>query len=308
VSTFADDETLELLRTRYIPFAPSVTELIKARDPAGDFFRRVSDQRAEPKHTKQGYYVCSPDGTLLKGWMYPRPDDGTMKRYLKEVLEAYQAPKQVEPLDASKADRHANPQPPPGAVVVEVFAKLIEAQWRDTNVARLSMIRDAIGRDRLWITKAEVQEILRNSMPDSLAERMIRFHLVDNTRGVPSSWRRGDLKEWQVKMTRENGRLELEGSVHLEEAEDRRYDAKLLGTIETKGEAITRFDLLVRGVHSAKKTHVGELPIGDTNLAVAFALSAPGESSRVPPLYSYDLGSYLKVDNLRVTELRCPPK
>src|SRR6188474_737824 len=107
-STFADDETLDLLRKNYIALAPSLTEVLKARDSAGDFFRKVVNQRPEPRHTKQGYYICSPDGTLIKGWMYPRPDDGTMKRNLKAALEGYQPPKEVAPLDTTKIDHYAN--------------------------------------------------------------------------------------------------------------------------------------------------------------------------------------------------------
>ncbi|HLF95192.1 MAG TPA: hypothetical protein VJB14_17125, partial [Planctomycetota bacterium] len=250
VSTFSDEETLELLRTRFIAFAPSLTELLKSGDSAGDFFRKVVNQRIEPKHSKQGYYVCSPDGTLLKGWMYPRPDDGTMKRTLKAVLETWQAPKQVEPLDATRVDRGANPLPPAGAVVVEVFAKLLEANWQPTRLERFSVIRGAIGRDRLWVTKAEVQELQKNAVPDSLLERMIRFNLVDSSRGVPAPWRRGDLNEVQVKAVRENGALRLEGTVRLEEA-NRRYEAKVQGAVEFKGESISRFDVLVLGVHNA---------------------------------------------------------
>src|SRR5688572_33355078 len=113
-STFADDEVLELLRKKYVTFAPSLSVMLRARDPAGDFFRKVVNQRAEPKHSKQGYYICSPDGTLLKGWMYPRPDDGTMKRYLKEAMEKYQAPTDVAAIEAGRPDRFA-PQPPEGA-------------------------------------------------------------------------------------------------------------------------------------------------------------------------------------------------
>src|SRR5688572_33024460 len=119
-STFADDEVLELLRKKYVTFAPSLSVMLRARDSAGDFFRKVVNQRQEPKHTKQGYYICSPDGTLLKGWMYPRPDDGTMRRFLKEVLQAYQPPADVAPLDRSKVDRDATPLPPAGGLVIEV--------------------------------------------------------------------------------------------------------------------------------------------------------------------------------------------
>ena len=45
----------------------SLTEMLKARGPAGDLFRKVVNQRAEPKHSKQGYYICTPDGNLIKG-------------------------------------------------------------------------------------------------------------------------------------------------------------------------------------------------------------------------------------------------
>jgi len=307
-STFSDDETLELLRTKFVSYAPSVTEMLKARGPAGDLFRKVVNQRPEPKHSKQGYYVCTPDGKLLKGWMYPRPDDGTMKRYLKEVLEAYQAPEDVQVLDAAKMDRHAAPLPPEGGAVVEVSAKLLEAEWQQTNVERLTLIRGAIGRDRMWITKAEVQDLVRGSLADSLVERMIRFHFIDNTRGIAGAWKPADLKELQLKTTPEDGKLKIEGSVVLGEAGDRHFNVKIQGILETKGEAISRFDLLAQGTHSEKTTKVGEIPIGESKLAIAFALAAPGESCKVPPLYSYEPGNYLRTSKLKVTELLHPVK
>lgn len=308
VSAFGDDETLELLRTKYIAFAPSLTEILKSRDSAGDFFRKVVNQRPEPKHSKQGYYICSPDGTLIKGWMYPRPDDGTMKRNLKEAAAAYQAPENVGSLDVGKIDRYANPQVPAGGLAVDVFTKLIDAKWQPTDVERFSMIRGAMGRDRLWVTKAEIEELTRDSLPDSLLERMIRYHFVDNTRGVPGAWRPADIKELQIQATRENGRLRVVGSVRLEESDNRKYAAKIEGVLELKGETLSRFDLLVQGIHTARKPDVGEIPVGEATLAVAFVLSMPGESSRVPPLYSWDLGGYLRVDRLRVSELRATSK
>ena len=307
-STFADDETLELLRTKFIAYAPSVTEMLKAGGPAGDLFRKVVNQRPEPKHTKQGYYVCSPDGTLLKGWMYPRPDDGTMKRYLREVLASYQAPKDVVLMDAGKADRHAAPLPPEGGTVVEVSARLLEAEWRPTTVERLTMIRGAIGRDRMWVTKAEVQAIVRGALPESLLERLIRYHFIDNSRGVASFWTPASLKELRLRTSREGGKMKVEGSVLLDESGNRRFSATFEGVIETKGESVSRFDFVAQGAHHEQSTHVGELPIGEATLAVAFTLAAPGESAKVPPLYSYDPGNYLKASNLRVTELLRPAK
>ena len=304
MSAFADDETIDLLRKHYVSVAPSLTEELKARDAGGDFFRTVVNQRAEPKHSKQGYYICSPDGTLLKGWMYPRPDDGTMKRFLKETLQSYHPPTEVPALDGSKVDRNANPLPPEGGLVVEVYSKIIDAKWQPTNLERFQIIRGNIGRDRFWLLKTEVQELLKGVLPDSLLERMIRFHLIDTTRGVAGAWQRGDIKAVQIKLSPESGKVHLEGSVRIEEAGNRRYDAKVYGTLETKGNAVTRFDVLVRGAHSATKPDVGEAPVGTSTLAVAFALAGSGETSRVPPLYSWQLGEYLRTTNLRVTELR----
>ncbi len=300
-STFADDETLALLRKGFIAFAPSLTEILKSRDPAGDFFRKVVNQRPEPRHSKQGYYICSPDGTLLKGWMYPRPDDGTMKRYLKEAMEKYEAPKEVAAIDAGRPDRFA-PQPPAGAAVAEVYTKLLEANWQKTNLERFEKIRGAIGRDRLWITKAEIQALSKNTLPDSLLERMIRYNLVDNTRGVPSTWGPADFKELTIRAVPDNGTLKIEGKVHLDAGGKRRYDAKLEGFIVVKGEALTRFDLVVQGVHFAASTPVGEVPLGDTTFAVAFTLASDEESKRVPPLFTFD-GGYLRPDGPRVGEL-----
>src|SRR4030095_8603999 len=137
-STFADDETLELLRKTHISFAPSLPEILKSRDSAGDFFRKVVNQRPEPRHSKQGYYICSPDGKLLKGGSYPRPDDGTMRRNLKEATQTYQAPEGVEPLDQTKVDRYAHPQPPDGGLVLEVSARLLDAKWQTHTLARVT--------------------------------------------------------------------------------------------------------------------------------------------------------------------------
>jgi len=294
-SAFDDREVVELLKTRYVPVAPSLTELIKSKDPAGDFFRKVVGQRAEPKHTKQGYYIASPDGTLVVGWMYPRPDDGTMKKNLAEALKTYRPPKQIDRIDASKVDRQCNPVPPDGAAVIEVCSKVLDAKWGPSPAKRVDMIRDAVGRDRLWILRAEREALLRGELADSLLERVIRFHLVDNTRGVPRRWKQEEMKAVELKLAKGTlqGRVQLDG-----------FDVQLYGRIEAKGGALSRFDVVARGVHDPKKTEVGEVPLAPYTVAIAFALSESGEPARVPPLFSWDLPDYLRTAALRVTELR----
>lgn len=306
-SAFSDDETIQLLKTRYVPIGVSVTELKKSQDTAGDFFRKIIDQRAEPRHSKQGYYICSPDGALIKGWMYPRPDDGTMKRYLRDALKTYQPPKQVEPLDERKVDRQCNPQTPDGTIVVDVFSKITRAKWGPSPAERCTMVREVVGHDRLWITKAEGQAIVRGGFPDSLLERIIRFHLVDNTRGVPARWKQEEVEQVRITLTPEKGRARVEAHARMKAGDERGYETALFGTIETKGDSIARFDLVARGEHWAKDVHAGEVPIGKCTLAIAFSLAPAAEDVRVPPLYTYDLADYMRTDKLRVTELRRKP-
>jgi len=116
-------------------------------------------------------------------------------------------------------------------------------------------------------------------------------------------WQKGDLKALQIKTTRQNDTLHVDGTVRLEEADNRRFEAKIEGKIELKGETLTRFDLVVKGSHSARKPDVGEVPKGSATLAIAFALLPAGDDPRIPPLYTWH-GDYLKTDKLRVSELR----
>src|SRR5207302_5579887 len=57
-----------------------------------------------------------------------------------------------------------------------------------------------LGRDHMWVTRAEVQALLRASgkrglaMPATLVARLVRFHLVDSVRGIPGFWEREEVR------------------------------------------------------------------------------------------------------------------
>ena len=125
----------------------------------------------------------------------------------------------------------------------------------------------------------------------------------ENINRLAKVWTFQTGQKQQIKATPMNQTLRVEGSILLEESNNRRYDAKIEGTIELRGEALSRFDLLVQGPHTAKKPDVGEIPTGAATLAVAFTLLTPGDDPRIPPLYTWH-GDYLKTDQLRVPELR----
>ena len=120
-STFADDRVIALLREKFVPVAVDCWYLDRARDDAGEFYKKVVSQRQpfEPgKRSTQGFYAFAPDGTLLKGWNnrnVPR-----MREYLAEALKAF-TPAEAGPAGADRDPRFARGLPD-GAVVVLVPA------------------------------------------------------------------------------------------------------------------------------------------------------------------------------------------
>ena len=74
-----------------------------------------------------------------------------------------------------------------------------------------------------------------------VAERVLRFHLVDNTRGEPTHWRRGDVRAQSLALTvtaatPDGVELRLDGSAVLAtsadvEKADRGYEVRLAGRL-----------------------------------------------------------------------------
>jgi hypothetical protein len=126
-------------------------------------------------------------------------------------------------------------------------------------------------------------------MPAAIAERMVRFHLTDNTRGEPPMWTKVDIKESRLILTvDEVGTagvgLRLDGSVLLSSKDPnakmaRGYEAKLLGHIhyDTQKKQIDRFDVVVLGDHWGQGPYTGGARPGRSPLGVAFEL-ARGDS------------------------------
>ena len=105
-----------------------------------------------------------------------------------------------------------------------------ERSWRDAAA--------------LFVRADEAGAIASGKLPDSVKQRLVRFHLVDNTRGEPPFWRADELK--QVDLSLEGGRLS--GKVSVATGDGKRgYRASLLGKIETRGGEISRMDVVVKG-------------------------------------------------------------
>jgi len=301
-SAFVDQETLDLIRDKYVPVGISLQEDLKSQDPAGQFFRKIIDQRPEPKHSKQGYYIASPDGTLLKGWMYPRPDDGTVKRNLKEAIETYKPAAEIEPLDAAKIDRRYKYSAPSDVVIVETRSRVYDAQWPDTKVDRFMVIRQTMGHDRLWIRKSEVEALAKGELSDGLLERILLFHLGDNTRCYIDRWSPAAIQRVRVSLKPEAKGFTLSGTALLEQGK-RGFDAKLYGEIEIQDGALTRFDLVAHGTAWGQHNGVDYFPTGKFKVGNSFSLARPGVTFDVLPVWAY-VPEYLRPHELRVPQIR----
>src|SRR5262249_54385847 len=150
----------------------------------------------------------------------------------------------------------------------------------------------AAARDHLWLTRDEGQALVprnahkgdRITLPPAVAERILRFHLVDNTRGEPPHWEREQIRSRDLTLTVEEVtparvRLRLEGSALLAtdpqpDRAGRGYGVHLLGYVEgdPNQQRLARFDLVALGGHWGQGTYTRGARPGRTPLGIAFEL------------------------------------
>jgi hypothetical protein len=134
------------------------------------------------------------------------------------------------------------------------------------------------------------------TLPVQVSERILRFHLLDNTRGEPPMWRPQEIRTQRIKLAvseisptsillRFNGTVLLSTDAEAAKAA-RGFDAQLLGEIRYNRttRSIDRFDVVAVGDHWGEGTFTGNARPGRQPLGIAFEL-ATGYSAadRIPP-------------------------
>jgi hypothetical protein len=218
--------------------------------------------------------------------------------------------------DLEKPDLQYVRTPPPGGLIVNVYTRILDHDDKDRLCRGTCSFAggDQAARDHLWLTKAVWQSLVRAAtkkgdhfpMPRPLAERLLRFHLVDNTRGEPDFWRPEDVRKAELTWTVEEAtpaslRLRLDGSALLATNADpdkarRGYDVRLLGYLHydrAKG-AVDRFDVLAVGDHWGVGTFTGGARPGRKPLGVAMELRRGNDpADLLPPQAARWLPGYL---------------
>ncbi|MAG55195.1 MAG: hypothetical protein CMJ83_02785 [Planctomycetes bacterium] len=294
-STFSDPDIIAMLQTRFVPVAVDVWYEERRQDPAGKLYRRIVNQRdgMRPGRTTQGFYLFTPTGDLLQGWN--NRDVRKVKRRLRKALASY-TPPTSDPVGAGSLDRRFERTPPVGAVVVDVFSRIVKASWPPSQSRWDRVQREATGRDHLWLLPAEITEIVAGRWPATVTRRIARFHVIDNTRGEPPMWRSNEVTAAALKLESTADGYRLVGKIQVKSRKgDRGCDAALLGRVRVKEGRLTRLDIVARGSYFGHGRYTGGAPPGSFTLAVAFRLADPkATSTRVPPQGSRDLNGYLR--------------
>lgn len=161
----------------------------------------------------------------------------------------------------------------------------------------------------VWLTAAERKALVPAApkvgdavpIPDGVQKRLLRYHLVNGSFGLPGTWRLEDIRSarlaLKVVQTAPTWELRLEGSAVLASDADlkkarRGYDVRLLGKIEIDPttRAFRRFDVVALGDYwgGDYEGHRFARP-GRTPLGISFELVEGGRAvGRVPPLVHMD--------------------
>ena len=264
--------------------------------------------------TKQGHYIISPSGKLL-GYNNNR-DNWNRLKFINDALEKWAALPESETkpgaisvpvLDKSKLDPKYHAEVPEGGLALVASERILKrvdgnlaactAEDHDHEWGHLAAV------DRMWIQKDEWEQLLAvgkdgGSMPDRLAKRLIRYHLLDFTRGEPSAWNLDDVKVIDLKLKPlADTSFELSGKVLVSD-DTRGFEADVSGKIEVDSqERATRFDMVVVGDHWGHSEFTGGSRPGKAPLGIAFQLGDLTKSEdRIRPQASHWLQGYWEAE------------
>ena len=327
VSTFADPEVLKMTRTDLVPVCTDDWYTRRRKDYEGDFFRKVADQsprKGTNGGTRQGIYVFTADGELL-GYRNHGGDAEVMKKVFRDAKakfdalpEARRKPGSVKVPAAGKPDSDYHRVLPEGGLVLKVNARILESKAESFVKGTCEFTGgDQASRDYCWISADEMKALAPSKpevgfcydVPAKIAERLARFHLVDNTRGEPEFWkkehvRRNRMTLMVLDVKDDAVELRLDGDVLIsadaDEAKSKLgYEPKLRGTLRyvPGKKAFDRFDAVALGDYWGHTAYTAGSRPGRQPLGVAFGLADLGKASeRISPQGLRDRDPYLGRD------------
>lgn len=259
---------LNTLRKKFVPVAVDQHIHRRLDDAEGKLFARVLKQADEGLGGRsQGVYIFTPSGDLLADSNVTGAKH--VKKLMKRALEKYTPGDSTVQFEEPSSDSHYFADPPDGTVVLNVTSKVLGG-YENAEGRRVEIFRESMGYDHFWLRRDEAKKIASGTLPESAAERLVRYHLVDNTRGEPPYWHPDEIRKMDLSL--KNGRIS--GHVQMETDDgERGYTADLLGFVESENGHITRFDLVAKGSFRGEGRYTSGAPEGTFPLAVTFRLA-----------------------------------
>jgi hypothetical protein len=295
----------------------------RREDAEGKFFREVANQgprRGEGGSTRQGIYCFTADGKLLaykNAGQLPDVMRDTLRQGLREwnkLPAERRKPGAIKVDSLDKTDPRYTRTPPAGGLIVNVYTRILDREdGKYCKGTCKTLGGDRAARDHLWLTESEWKSLVpadpkkgdKAALPAKIAERILRFHLTDNTRGEPPMWRQEDIRKHDLSLivdevTDSRIVLRFEGSALLASnadvaKADRGFDVRILGHVgfDRTKKAIDRFDAVAVGEHWGEGTFTRGARPGRQPLGIAFEL-ASGKSAAdlVPPQAGREIDNY----------------
>lgn len=296
----------------FVPVADNCSYTQSLQDTKGEFFCLVAEQghyggQTKPTTTRQGLYTCTVAGELLAS--INTRDGDEVAEMMRQALEKWhQKPDRSTEKVPSGYDhdpREGRWQYPADGLVLNLYVRdllresgKIDSRWN---------------LDHVWFTRDEVSSLILENMvigksypiPEHLAKRIAKLHLVDIARGESPRWQSNDLKQVKIALTVEEitasqVTLRLEGTVqneapptlYINPFSNQKVDMprgiklQLLGylTYNRKAGTFEKFDAIAIGLRwgatafNARFDDLGPAPIG-----FAFELASDSAMDRTPP-------------------------
>jgi hypothetical protein len=317
--TFSDPEIIKLASESFVPVASDDWYERRRQDAEGEFFRSIAKQAGrdgggQPSggSTRQGIYCFTADGKLLAFRNAGNAPD-VMKQVVRQALvkwnqlpEEQRKPGAVKVDDDFKADPGFTRNLPPGGMILKVWTRILDrtlqGEWRHGTSKFQG--GDRAARDHMWLTEPEWRSLVpadpakdqKFPLPVAIAQRLARFHLIDNTRGEPPMWRPDEVRRCDLtltvgEITPQSVRLDLAGQVLLATSSDvdradRGFDARLMGHLryDRTKKSFDQIEIVAVGEHWGEGSFTRDARPGKTPLGICFELSRGEQpADRVPP-------------------------
>lgn len=282
--TFSDPTIIRKLQTEFIPAVGNTHELQNQKSPAANWFMgmaRVANPRVLQGVTSQGFYVAGPDGKAY-AFNNNRDPQRVLDMMERTLTEYRKDPPKPVTISAEDIEAPFCKAPSEASTTVRVFSRILPLP-KDADV-----LNHGVARDHLWVYKSDIEAILgkegRFPMPNQLANRIARYHLVDNVRGEPDFWKASEVRSnafemWPIG----KNRFGLKGTYSMATADGRRgLKGSLEGEITVEGATLKKFLAYGDAKAWGAGTYTPRPPAGEFPVKFAF-IEVNDEASRFTP-------------------------